>query len=91
MRSLYCIQYEGALDERKSRKIEARKAREAALAEAELMDQAMQTNIAAPGERFELPEGDEDELTADVTVVNQRIQEIVNVLNNFKTLRDPNK
>lgn len=84
-------QFEG-LDERKSRKIEARKAREAAEAEAELMDAAMQTNIAGDTEEtshFVLPE-DEEEAVADVTVVNQRIQEIVNILNNFKTLRDPN-
>ncbi|KAI7885586.1 NOL1/NOP2/sun family putative RNA met [Lichtheimia hyalospora FSU 10163] len=80
------------LDERKSRKIEARKAREAAEAEAELMDAAMQTNIAGDTEEtshFVLPE-DEQEAVADVTVVNQRIQEIVNILNNFKTQRDPN-
>ncbi|KAF7724313.1 rRNA (cytosine-C5-)-methyltransferase nop2 [Apophysomyces ossiformis] len=83
-------EFEG-LDERKSRKIEARKAREAAMAEAELMDAAMQTNIAEKGERFELPEGEEEELVADITSVNTRIKEIVNVLNNFKQLRDPNK
>ncbi|KAI9322159.1 NOL1/NOP2/sun family-domain-containing protein [Dichotomocladium elegans] len=84
-------EFEG-LDERKSRKIEARKAREAADAEAELMDAAMQTNIQGDGEAdtFALPEGDEEEITADVAGVSQRIQEIVNVLNNFKTLRDPN-
>lgn len=52
----------------------------------------MQTNIAGDTEEtshFVLPE-DEEEAVADVTVVNQRIQEIVNILNNFKTLRDPN-
>ncbi|KAI9494492.1 NOL1/NOP2/sun family-domain-containing protein [Zychaea mexicana] len=86
----FVAEFEG-LDEKKSRKIEARKAREAAAAQAELMDAAMQTNIAEEGERFELPEGEEEELTADVTLVNQRIQELVNVLNNFKTLRDPSK
>ncbi|KAI8143192.1 NOL1/NOP2/sun family-domain-containing protein [Fennellomyces sp. T-0311] len=85
----HIAEFEG-LDERKSRKIEARKAREAAAAEAELMESAMQTNIAEEGEGFQLPEGGEEELTADVTVVNQRIQELVNVLNNFKTMRDPN-
>lgn len=51
----------------------------------------MQTNIAQEGERFELPEGSEEELVADITVVNQRIQEIINVLNNFKQLRNPEK
>lgn len=79
------------MDERKSRKIEARKARQIAEAEAEMKEAAMQTNIAQEGERFELPEGSEEELVADITVVNQRIQEIINVLNNFKQLRNPEK
>ncbi|KAI9268927.1 NOL1/NOP2/sun family-domain-containing protein [Phascolomyces articulosus] len=86
----HIAEFEG-LDERKSRKIEARKARIAAEAQAELEDAAMQTNIAEEGERFQLPEGEEEELTADVTLVNQRIQEVVNVLNHFKTMRDPSK
>ncbi|KAI8384569.1 NOL1/NOP2/sun family-domain-containing protein [Radiomyces spectabilis] len=64
---------------------------EAAMAEAELQD-SMQTNILEEGEHFQLPdEEDEEQLVADVTVVNQRIQEIVNILNNFKTMRDPSK
>ncbi|KAI7863331.1 NOL1/NOP2/sun family-domain-containing protein [Spinellus fusiger] len=79
------------LDERKSRKIEARKAREAAMAEAELLDSTMQTNIEGEVERYALPEEEEAEETIDVSAVNQRIQEIVNVLNNFKELRDPAK
>ncbi|KAL0076251.1 NOL1/NOP2/sun family-domain-containing protein [Phycomyces blakesleeanus] len=79
------------LDERKSRKIEARKAREAAMAEAELLDSTMQTNIQGETELYELPDEDEPELMTDVAAVNQRIQEVVNVLNNFKELRDPSK
>lgn len=82
-------EFEG-LDERKSRKIEARKARDAALAEAELRDAALQTNLMEEVEHYKLPE-DEEEAVADVTAVNQRIQEVVNILNNFKTLRDPTK
>ncbi|KAF1797831.1 NOL1/NOP2/sun family-domain-containing protein [Mucor lusitanicus] len=78
------------LDERKSRKIEARAAREAADAEAELLEQANQDSELEEDERYTLPEGDEDELVADVTVVSQRIKEIVNVLNDFRKLRDPN-
>ncbi|CEP16704.1 hypothetical protein [Parasitella parasitica] len=78
------------LDERKSRKIEARAAREAADAEAELIEQANQDSELEDDERYVLPEGDEDELVADVTAVSQRIKEIVNVLNDFKKLRDPN-
>ncbi|KAI9249984.1 NOL1/NOP2/sun family-domain-containing protein [Sporodiniella umbellata] len=75
------------LDERKSRKIEARAAREAAAAEAEMQEQA-QKEAEAEGERYALPEGDDDELVADVTVVSQRIKDIVNVLNDFKRFRD---
>ncbi|ORY99808.1 NOL1/NOP2/sun family-domain-containing protein [Absidia repens] len=85
-------QFEGTLDEKKSRQIEARKAKLAAMAQAELEDAALQTNIAdKEGERFELPEGEEEELLADITGVNDRIKEVVNVLNDFKNLRDPSK
>lgn len=77
------------MDERKSRKIEARAAREAAEAEAEMQEQA-QKEAEAEGERYMLPEGDEEELVADVTVVSQRIKDIVNVLNDFKKFRDIN-
>ncbi|CAO3598729.1 unnamed protein product [Absidia cylindrospora] len=62
------------------------------MAQAELEDAALQTNIAdKEGERFELPEGEEEELLADITGVNDRIKEVVNVLNDFKNLRDPSK
>ncbi|KAI8991359.1 NOL1/NOP2/sun family-domain-containing protein [Mycotypha africana] len=79
-----------ALDERISRKIEARAARIAAEAEAELKEQANQDEELEEDERYKLPEGDEEELVADITVVSQRIKEIVNVLNDFKRLRDLN-
>ncbi|ORX44011.1 NOL1/NOP2/sun family putative RNA met [Hesseltinella vesiculosa] len=84
----------GPLDEKKARKIEARRAKQEALAEAELKDAALQTNIAGEdGERFELPdeEANEDELLGDITKVNHRIKEIVNVLNDFKNLRQPDR
>ncbi|KAI9299950.1 NOL1/NOP2/sun family-domain-containing protein [Cunninghamella echinulata] len=86
--------FEGTLDEKKSRKIEARKAKLQAMAEAELMDATLQTNIAdKEGERYVLPDEGEDEeqLTANISVVNERIKEIINVLNDFKNLRDPKK
>lgn len=80
-----------ALDERKSRKIEARAAREAAAAEAELNEQANQAEELEQDERYVLPEGDDDELVADVTAVSQRLKDIVHVLNDFRKLRDPTK
>ncbi|KAI8883264.1 NOL1/NOP2/sun family putative RNA met [Backusella circina FSU 941] len=79
------------LDVRQSRKIEKRAARRAAEAEAELLEQANQTEELEEDERYQLPEGEDDELVADVTAVNQRIKDIVNVLNDFKKLRDPTK
>lgn len=79
------------LDERKSRKIEARAAREAAAAEAELLEQANQDSELEEDERYQLPEGDEEELTADITLVSQRMKDVVNVLNDFRKLRDPTK
>ncbi|KAI8096472.1 NOL1/NOP2/sun family-domain-containing protein [Halteromyces radiatus] len=84
--------FEGTLDEKKSLKIEARRAKLAAMAQAELEDAALQTNIAdQEGERYQLPEGEEDELLANITSVSERIKEVVNVLNDFKNLRDPSK
>ncbi|GAA5807915.1 rRNA (cytosine-C5-)-methyltransferase nop2 [Mucor flavus] len=80
-----------ALDERKSRKIEARAAREAAAAEAELAEQANQAEVLEQDERFILPEGPDEELVADVTAVSQRLKDIVHVLNDFRKLRDPTK
>ncbi|KAI9286140.1 NOL1/NOP2/sun family-domain-containing protein [Umbelopsis sp. AD052] len=77
------------LDERKSRKLEARKAREAADAEAELKESAMQTNIGEDGGDFDMLEDEEDQ--ADISQINLRIKEVVNILGNFKELRDPAK
>lgn len=62
------------------------------MAQAELEDAALQTNIAdQDGERFELPEGEEETLLADISGVNDRIKEVVSVLNDFKNLRDPSR
>lgn len=77
------------MDERKSRKLEERAAREAAEAEAELRDSTMQTNIGEEGREFEVEDEDEDQ--ADISQINLRIKETVNVLGNFKELRDPSK
>lgn len=64
------------------------------MAEAELVDSTLQTNIAEI-EKFKLPSGQEiqkeKQLAPDLQIVHHRIQEIVNVLNNFKTLRDPER
>ncbi|RUS30900.1 hypothetical protein BC938DRAFT_478789, partial [Jimgerdemannia flammicorona] len=81
------------LDEKRSRKIEARKRREAEMGDAELADSTLQTNIAEV-EKFKLPSGQEierEQLAPDLQIVHTRIQEITNVLNNFKTLRDPER
>ncbi|CAG8450526.1 16191_t:CDS:10 [Acaulospora colombiana] len=59
--------------------------------EAELADDELQTNIEQT-EKFTLPVNQDTEegqtVTPDLQVVNQRIQDIVGVLNNFKKLGD---
>jgi ribosomal RNA methyltransferase Nop2 len=70
--------------------LEARQAREAAMAEAELKESAMQTNIGEDGREFDRME-DEDDDQADISQINHRIKETVNILGNFKELRDPAK
>lgn len=69
--------------------MEARKAREEAEAEAELKESAMQTNIGEDGGDFDMLEDEEDQ--ADISQINHRIKEVVNILGNFKELRDPAK
>ncbi|CAG8597511.1 13001_t:CDS:10 [Acaulospora morrowiae] len=74
--------------EEKSRILDEEKKKEAELADAEL-----QTNIERM-EKFNLPnnqEEDEQNLAPDLQVINQRIQDIVGVLNNFKKLGDENR
>ncbi|KAG5456684.1 MAG: putative ribosomal RNA methyltransferase nop2, partial [Olpidium bornovanus] len=85
--------------ERKSRKLEARLKRDAELASAEERDMRQrnefQTNILdGPAERFVLPSGQEikkEAVAPDLHVVRQRTKEIINVLNNFRELRDPGR
>jgi hypothetical protein len=68
---------------RKSKKLEARQRRDAALAEAELQSNAKQT------ETFVLPsEQETDNDTADVHTIHQRIQGIIRTLNDFRRLGD---
>ncbi|CAO3617573.1 unnamed protein product [Mucor hiemalis] len=54
-------------------------------------EQANQDSELEEDERYVLAEGDEEELIADITVVSQRMKDIVNVLNDFRKLRDPTK
>jgi ribosomal RNA methyltransferase Nop2 len=70
--------------------LEARQAHEAAMAEAELKESAMQTNIGEDGREFDMLE-DEEEDQADISQINHRIKETVNILGNFKELRDASK
>lgn len=73
-----------------SRKLDEQKAREAAEAEAELQEDALQTNIAA-----DLSDGDDGQtsgqLAPDLQMLRTRITETVRVLGNIKELRDPAK
>lgn len=78
-----------------SRKLDEQKAQEAAEAEAELHDDAMQTNIAN-----DLIDGDNDDeeangakelLAPDLQLLRTRITEVVRVLTSFKELAEPGK
>ncbi|KAL9970081.1 hypothetical protein ACROYT_G022403 [Oculina patagonica] len=75
--------------ERKSEKLDKKKARDNALAEEEL-----KTNIAET-EVFVLPSGQQIEKEAnehtDLTLVNQRIRDNIQALNNFSTAREPGR
>eukprot|EP00899_Mesostigma_viride_P013173 jgi/Mesvir1/21857/Mv04237-RA.1 len=73
----------------KARKLDAKRAREKAEADAELA-----TNIKET-ERFTLPSGQEIEAEtlagADLALVQRRIKDVVAVLSNLKQLREPGK
>lgn len=78
-----------------SRKLDEQQAQEAADAEAELHDDAMQTNIAN-----DLIDGDVDDdetsgskemLAPDLQLLRTRITEVVRVLTSFKELAEPGK
>jgi len=75
--------------EKASKKLERKKKKEEASAEEEL-----QTNIAET-EKFALPSGQEVEkekvLAPDLEILNQRIKDIVGVLNNFNDKREEGK
>ena len=74
-----------------SQKLDNQRAQELADAEADLQEDAMQTNIAAdiPSE----DEGDEQKstLAPDLQMLRTRITETIRVLTNFKELHDPAK
>ena len=74
-----------------SQRLDDQRAQEDADAEAELQDDALQTNIAA-----DIPSDDEDgttkrTLAPDLQMLRSRITETVRVLTNFKELHDPAK
>lgn len=78
-----------------SRKLDEQKAQEAAEAEAELHDDAMQTNIAN-----DLIDGDDEDdetggakemLAPDLQLLRTRITEVVRVLTSFKELAEPGR
>ncbi|KAJ1976539.1 rRNA (cytosine-C5-)-methyltransferase nop2 [Dimargaris xerosporica] len=79
--------------EAKSRRTELRQQRDEALAQAELEDAQMQTNIA--GDALDILPDDDDadaeNQPTDLAMVQMRIQEITRVLANFKEMRDPNR
>ncbi|KAJ1679867.1 rRNA (cytosine-C5-)-methyltransferase nop2 [Spiromyces aspiralis] len=81
--------------EAKSRRLESRKREEAKLAELELQGMQQQEALDAEELRFVLPTEEmlkeEAENPPDLSVVSQRIQDIINVLNNFTKLRDLNR
>lgn len=73
-----------------SRKLDSQRAQEAAEAQAELADDALQTNIAA-----DIPDDDDDPqanmLAPDLQMLRSRITETIRVLTNFKELAEPDK
>lgn len=75
-----------------SRKLNEQKAEEDAEAEAELAEDALQTNIEADLPLDEDEEGSRKSILApDLQLLRTRITETVRVLSNFKELRDPSR
>jgi ribosomal RNA methyltransferase Nop2 len=76
-----------------SQRLDNRRAQERADAEAELQDDALQTNIAPA----DLPDADDEGglvksiLAPDLQLLRTRITETVRVLSNFKDLQDPSR
>ncbi|KAJ2689340.1 rRNA (cytosine-C5-)-methyltransferase nop2 [Coemansia spiralis] len=77
--------------EKRSRKLDERRAEDAEMADMELQDQ--EQAVTSEREIFELPSEAqveaEKEAPLDLTQVQMRIQEIIRVLNNFSDLRGP--
>ncbi|KAM3418111.1 hypothetical protein BST61_g6316 [Cercospora zeina] len=73
-----------------SRKLDEQRAQEAAEAEEELQDDALQTNVAA-AELSDDEDGPGTSLAPDLQLLRTRITEIVRVLTNFKELSEPGK
>ncbi|KAJ2701921.1 rRNA (cytosine-C5-)-methyltransferase nop2 [Coemansia sp. IMI 209128] len=77
--------------EKRSRKLDERRAEDAEMADMELQDQ--EQAVTSEREVFELPSEAqveaEKEAPLDLTQVQMRIQEIIRVLNNFSDLRGP--
>ncbi|KAI8810840.1 NOL1/NOP2/sun family-domain-containing protein [Cladochytrium replicatum] len=71
--------------EKAAKKLDKKKRSQQQAAEDELM-----TNMAER-EVFRLPTGEEDEAVHDISTVQNRIQEIARVLNNFSELREENR
>ncbi|RKP38482.1 NOL1/NOP2/sun family-domain-containing protein [Dimargaris cristalligena] len=69
--------------------------KEAAMSQAELEESAMQTNIEdADGDPhlfLDDAENDEESEGADLATVNARIRDVVQILDNFKAMRDPQR
>ncbi|KAJ2508324.1 rRNA (cytosine-C5-)-methyltransferase nop2 [Coemansia sp. RSA 2052] len=79
--------------EKRSRKLDARRAEDAEMADMELQDQDQA--VTSEREIFELPSDAqveaEKEAPLDLTQIQMRIQEIIRILNNFAELRDPSR
>ncbi|KAJ2817900.1 rRNA (cytosine-C5-)-methyltransferase nop2, partial [Coemansia furcata] len=79
--------------EKRSRKLDAKRAEDAEMADMELQEQDQA--VASEREAFALPSDEqveaEKEAPLDLTQVQMRIQEIIRVLNNFGELRDPSR
>ncbi|KAK5167538.1 rRNA (cytosine-C5-)-methyltransferase nop2 [Saxophila tyrrhenica] len=72
-----------------TQRLDNQRAQEVADAEAELQDDALQTNIAADIPDEDDEEGQKSALAPDLQLLRTRITETVRVLTNFTELRDP--
>lgn len=72
-----------------SQRLDNQRAQELADAEADLQEDALQTNIAAEIPSDDEETGDKSTLAPDLQMLRTRITETVRVLTNFKELHDP--